>query len=95
MDKPHETTELEGTFKRTEEPLHHTITLMSPNIYEDHTYLNIDMCHTRASDGLRLHYESDRDGWVIEQPIWKEGCIVEWVEVHFAQSWRFDNEEKR
>jgi hypothetical protein len=25
--------------------------------------------HTRASDDIRIKYDSDRDGWVVEQPI--------------------------
>ena len=30
-------------------------------------YVEIDMCHVRAADGIRISYDFGRDGWKIEQ----------------------------
>ena len=67
-----------------------------PEIYDkdklDH--IEVKMFHTRASDGIRIKYESERDGYIIEQPIWKDGLIIDWKEVYFAESWKFDDENE-
>jgi hypothetical protein len=61
-------------------------------------YIHVDQEAVRASDGLRLHYDYDRDGFVVEQP--RTRLIAtgknsyeeqdEWIEVGFFQSWHFD-----
>ena len=62
-------------------------------------FLNVGLIDVRASDGVRLHYDFERDGFVVEQPkpiverVEEDGCIVcgeEWIEVGFFQSWRFN-----
>lgn len=63
-----------------------------PEIYDNPDYLEISLIHTRASDGIRVKYESERDGFIIEQPVWKDGLIVDWTEVYFAKSWKFEEE---
>jgi len=60
-----------------------------PEIYENQNYIEIDMIHTRGSDGIRVEYESERDGFVIKQPVWKDGNIVKWIEVSFCESWKY------
>ena len=42
---------------------------MYPEIYDkdNQSTLEIGMCHTRATDSIRIKYDSDRDGWIIEQ----------------------------
>ncbi len=67
-------------------------------------YVEVNQESVRASDGIRLHYDYQRDGFVVEQPQVKyvpgkePNCLdmVEtWIEVGFFQSWRFDTEESR
>jgi len=60
-------------------------------------YVWVDQEAVRASDGVRLHYDYNRDGFVVEQPKpWMElidGCYhsrEEWIEVGFFESWRFE-----
>ena len=63
-------------------------------------YVCVDQEAVRASDGVRLHYDYDRDGFVVEQPrqrlkkIGKNSydTITDWIEVGFFQSWRFESE---
>ena len=56
-------------------------------------HVEIDLIDVRASDGLRVSYDFDRDGWVIEQPTvfqWGFGdaeCDEGWTEVAFVESW--------
>ncbi len=58
-----------------------------------HIYLNQEA--VRASDGIRLHYDYERDGFVIEQPKPRLVAVGEnsyeqvedWAEVGFFQSW--------
>lgn len=61
-----------------------------------HVYVNQEA--TRASDGIRMHYDYARDGFVVEQPKPVLKCIGpnsyeepdEWIEVGFFKSWKFD-----
>ena len=59
-------------------------------------YVKVNQSSIRASDGIRLHYDYERDGWVIEQrPIYQEenGNVAGWLpdepyqEVAFIRSW--------
>lgn len=64
-------------------------------------YVTFDQEATRASDGIRIHYDYQRDGYVIEQPkntLTKIGDrsytdVIEWIEVGFFQSWQFHTED--
>jgi hypothetical protein len=58
-----------------------------------HIYVNQES--VRASDGIRMHYDYERDGWVIEQGSkweWEEGEAhdEDWQEVAFVESWARD-----
>lgn len=60
-------------------------------------YVSVDQEAMRASDGVRLHYDYERDGFVVEQPKpWLElvDGVYEgretWIEVGFFKSWQFD-----
>lgn len=62
-------------------------------------YLNQES--TRASDGVRLHYDYARDGWVVCQPgksVWRgddEEMDEDWGEVAFIASWaRMETEDE-
>lgn len=72
------------------------VEMMYPDIYEkspaNRGTVTLGLCHVRAADDIRISYESDRDGWVIEQaskftieegedPDW------DWQEVAFIQAW--------
>ena len=63
-------------------------------------YINIDLIDVRASDGIRISYDFDRDGWVIEQPTvlsWDGDdkiCDPKWREAAFIQSWQFFPDEE-
>lgn len=62
-------------------------------------FLEVGLSDVRASDGIRIWYDFERDGYVIEQPqqlAWRldEKIDEKWKEVAFAQSWRFEKEQK-
>lgn len=65
-------------------------------------HIEVGICDVRASDGIRIHYDFDRDGYVIEQPYIVEvdkgsyiDCVEHWKETAFVQSWALEdlNEE--
>lgn len=61
-------------------------------------YIHVNQESVRASDGVRLHYDFERDGLVIEQPrprlvaTDKDSyeTVEDWIEVGFFPSWHFD-----
>lgn len=64
-------------------------------------YVYVDQEAVRASDGVRLHYDYQRDGFVVEQPrpfmrivdgVYR--CDETWIEVGFFQSWKFDRPQE-
>jgi hypothetical protein len=62
-------------------------------------YIGVGISHVRASDGIRVSYDYDRDGYVIEQQrlighdTWSEDT-GEWKEVAFVQSWGLQEESR-
>lgn len=78
------------------------IDLWYPRCDDRPEYLEVGLVDVRAADGIRLHYDFDRDGFVVEQPkpivekVDETGCIhcgEEWIEVGFFQSWKFNHWE--
>jgi hypothetical protein len=75
------------------------IDLWYPSVEGSVKYLDIGLIAVRASDGIRVSYDFDRDGWKIEQPsVFKwapedKVCDLAWREVAFVQSWQFDKQE--
>lgn len=71
------------------------VTLTYPNIAfpEQCRFIEVNQESVRASDGIRLHYDYDRDGWVIEQASTFEWDAddaemdPDWQEVAFVKSW--------
>ncbi len=61
-------------------------------------FIEVDQESVRASDGIRMFYDYDRDGWAIQQPtrlIWnKEPYDMGWKEVAFIQSWGLREEQE-
>lgn len=67
----------------------------------DKGYVYLHLVDVRASEGIRLIYDFDRDGWAIEQEEMYEfgGTILSkepnsWKEVAFIKSWNLTTEEK-
>ncbi len=62
-------------------------------------HVEVDLVDVRASDGLRITYDFDRDGWVIQQPTklcWSaddKSPDMCWKEVAFVQSWQLRAEQ--
>lgn len=53
----------------------------------------VSLMDIRAADDIRISYDFDRDGWVIEQasifawPAGDEVCDPDWQEVAFIEAW--------
>lgn len=60
-------------------------------------YINVGLVDVRASDGIRIYYDFDRDGYVVEQQeyIDKDGYMEEgdWKETGFFPSWALEKNE--
>lgn len=56
--------------------------------------VELDLVDVRASDGLRVTFCFERNGWIVEQPIIstdEDGDeSQEWREVYFAESYALD-----
>lgn len=69
------------------------IDLEHPRVEENVRALKIGLSDVRGSDGIRVSYDFDRDGWVIEQASifsWDPADEVQdddWKEVALVQSW--------
>lgn len=56
-------------------------------------YVTVDLLDVRAADGIRISYDFERDGWIIEQASvfeWDASdrvCNPDWQEVAFVQAW--------
>ena len=78
------------------EELH--VEMTYPNLGEGRcTHVVINQESVRASDGIRVHYDYQRDGFVIEQPkshMEDRGTydeeVIEWVETGFFGSWALE-----
>lgn len=69
-----------------------SVAMTYPSISENGVkFIEIDQESVRASDGIRLTFDYDRDGWSIMQPTkmcWKdEPFDMGWEEVAFIKSW--------
>lgn len=95
--------DINGKLDDCETPTHEYIWWSYPEIYDrsKQSTLTISLCHTRAADDIRIKYDSERDGWVIEQASvfeWEADdpvCDPDWQEVAFVQAWaREKNKEE-
>ncbi len=63
-------------------------------------FIEVNQESVRASDGIRITYDYDRDGWSIMQPTrlsWScddEVCDEGWTETAFVESWHFRDKQK-
>ena len=74
------------------------ITLYYPRV-NSHKFIEASISDVRADDGIRLYFDFDRDGWVVQKPTklsWEvdEEPDPHWKEVAFIQGWMFINDEK-
>lgn len=65
-------------------------------------YVEVDLCDVRATDPIRIYFDFDRNGYVVEQPrrtdvlVRSEGEAdyyderVEWIEQAFLPAFRFE-----
>jgi len=69
------------------------VELIYPTAGKNVNEIEIDLCCTRAADGIRISYDYERDGWVVKQAStfsWKADDKVmdeDWQEVAFIQAW--------
>lgn len=92
--------EVEGKQLYDGQPTHEYITWSYPEIYdrENQSTLTISLSHTRAADDIRIKYDSERDGWIIEQSAvfsWDCDdleCDPDWQEVAFIKAWAREKE---
>lgn len=74
------------------------IDLFYPRADGNPSYVEVDLVSVRAADGIRISYDYERDGWVIEQAsrfawaheeVGPDGEVDEdWQEVAFVQAWQ-------
>lgn len=69
------------------------------NTHDQVRYVVVNQESVRASDGIRMFYDFERDGWVIQQgSVWEweaddTQCDEDWQEVAFIQSWAREKSE--
>ena len=76
------------------------VNLWYPRCAENAKWIVIDLVDVRASDGIRVSYDFERDGWKIEQASRfsfepNEPIDLGWIEVSFIQAWgsRIDEDD--
>jgi hypothetical protein len=75
------------------EPKVKHVDLEYPGASDNETHIRIGLLHVRAADDIRIHYDFERDGYVIEQASyfgpWEVGAPadMDWQEVAFVKAW--------
>ena len=66
-----------------------TVELWYPRVGDQARYIEVGLVDVRAADNIRISYDFDRDGYVIEQASCFEGPDDDddWQEVAFVQAW--------
>lgn len=61
--------EINGT--KNQQSIHEHIQWLYPEIYDNKNLssITISLSHTRAASDIRIKYDSDRDGWIIERSL--------------------------
>ena len=77
------------------------IDLWYPDVEEnDINKVQVGLIDVRSADDIRIWYDKERDGWVIEQASTFEWdgddkiCDEDWQEVAFVQAWGREKEYK-
>jgi hypothetical protein len=84
-------------------PTHQYIEWMYPEIYDTQnpSTITIGLSHVRAADDIRIKYDGNRDGWVVEQAsifewdISNKECDPDWKEVAFIKAWGREQEQQK
>lgn len=69
------------------------VDIVYPRCEGNQKFVNVGLMDVSAADPIRISYDFDRDGWVIEQASifsWPCGETVydqDWKEVAFVQAW--------
>ena len=88
-EKPH----ISDVFSRSDTGDTMRVDLWYPRLEGQDKYLTVGLMDVRAADDIRISYDFDRDGWVVEQAqvfewdVDDELCDPEWKEVSFIQAW--------
>jgi len=62
--------------------------------HSDQKHITIRLIDVRAADDIRISYDFDRDGWIIEQPVDNpEQEEVTWKESAFVPAWQYGPKE--
>jgi len=75
-----------------------TIEFSFPRLENKIKYIKLGIEDIRASDGIRIHYDFERDGYVVEQyyiiekdmGTYIDAATETWEEVGFFQSWALE-----
>jgi hypothetical protein len=82
-----------------------TVALWYPGCEGHARHVEVELVCVRAADSIRIHYDYDRDGYVVEQPkrtevfVKSDGKIdtyeerEEWIEMAFLKAWPFEARE--
>ena len=74
------------------------VELWYPGIGNNPTTIQVGLLHVRAADDIRIKYDFERDGWVIQQASvfeWEANDNVmdeDWQEVAFVRAWARERE---
>lgn len=69
-----------------------SIELWYPGVGDNADIIELGLCHVRAADSIRIHYDFERNGYVIQQDAyanhdgWSESK-EDWQEVAFVGAW--------
>jgi hypothetical protein len=69
------------------------VELWYPRVPGNARHIEIGLSDVRAADNIRVSYDFDRDGWVVEQAAvfeWECNdpvCDADWQEVAFIRAW--------
>lgn len=72
------------------------VDLWYPGCDPEAKYISIGLMHVRAADAIRISYDFERDGYLIEQQelfSHPDGTVVaegRWMEVAFIKAWQLE-----
>lgn len=91
-----------GNFEVVLGPDHLDVDIFYPDTPDSLRYVTLNLIDVRAADGIRVSYDKERDGWLIEQEVsyahiddgetLYHSCPEEpvWKEAAFIPAWQFE-----